>query len=248
MSNVCGYIAICHPFKAKTLCTIRNSYKAIFAVWICAGVISVPTAFVITEVEYFGGLPQCDLYVSSDIYARLFSLHLLLVVLCIPLVIMSAMYALTTQTLWWSISNAHKLKEAGEAGQGNGRVQTNYKQQEDINGRIQVIKMLIMVVAIFIICWAPVRVIAVCDVFGKIALSQDVKKHLNTAMAALAYSNSCLNPIIYCFMLKQFRRGFLHIISCGKHIDGPYTDRDRSSFSLKSANTGTESIADSSHM
>ncbi|ESO10329.1 hypothetical protein HELRODRAFT_183744 [Helobdella robusta] len=80
---------------------------------------------------------------------------------------------------------------------------------EDVKTKRQVIKMLLMVVILFTMCWSPTlieSVLAAFDIghrlnFGPI-------KHARQAFALLSYFNSCLNPIVYGFMLKNFRNSF----------------------------------------
>ncbi len=42
----------------------------------------------------------------------------------------------------------------------------------------------------------------------------------------LAYSNSCINPILYAFLSEPFRRGFCAVITCIRP-SGPHGVRER---------------------
>uniref|UniRef100_A0A034WSP6 Neuropeptide Y receptor n=1 Tax=Bactrocera dorsalis TaxID=27457 RepID=A0A034WSP6_BACDO len=75
----------------------------------------------------------------------------------------------------------------------------------------KMIKMMVMVVIVFTMCWLPFNVLV-------ILLNDDAFKiweplpYFWFAFHWLAMSHSCYNPIIYCYMNARFRGGFLQII------------------------------------
>uniref|UniRef100_T1L4T8 G-protein coupled receptors family 1 profile domain-containing protein n=1 Tax=Tetranychus urticae TaxID=32264 RepID=T1L4T8_TETUR len=74
---------------------------------------------------------------------------------------------------------------------------------------IVVIKMLVAVVILFILCWSPILIINVLTAFGKLhQLNYGFLKPLRTAAHLLSYLNSCINPLVYGFMSKNFRASF----------------------------------------
>lgn len=74
---------------------------------------------------------------------------------------------------------------------------------------LQVIKMLIAIIVVFIICWAPILVNNVLVSFEILPfLHIGYYKHMREAFYVMAYANSCVNPIVYGFMSKNFRRTF----------------------------------------
>lgn len=77
----------------------------------------------------------------------------------------------------------------------------------------QVIKMLIVVVIIFLLCWAPILVTNVLIAFEQVpSLNYGHMKCIKTAFHLLSYVNSCVNPIIYGFMSQNFRSSFKEVI------------------------------------
>ena len=76
--------------------------------------------------------------------------------------------------------------------------------------------MLVAVIAIFVLCWAPLLVSNVLTAFHLLHhLNYGYLKPLRQAFYLMAYANSCLNPIIYGFMSRHFRQTFVHAIcSC----------------------------------
>lgn len=78
----------------------------------------------------------------------------------------------------------------------------------------QVIMMLIIVVILFAVCWGPILINNVFVAFGFINdLHTDFLKPMRTAFLLMSYANSCINPIVYGFMSKNFRDTFRHAIS-----------------------------------
>lgn len=73
----------------------------------------------------------------------------------------------------------------------------------------QVVKMLVAIIVIFVICWAPLLINNVLIAFEVLpVLHFGIYKHLREAFFIMAYFNSCVNPVVYCFMSKNFKESF----------------------------------------
>ena len=81
---------------------------------------------------------------------------------------------------------------------------------------LQVIKMLVIVIVLFAVCWGPVLIDNVLKAFGVVdRYNYGAIKHLRQVFALLSYANSCVNPIVYAFMSRNFRESFRNAIySC----------------------------------
>nr|XP_020466981.1 cholecystokinin receptor type A [Monopterus albus] len=77
----------------------------------------------------------------------------------------------------------------------------------------RVIRMLLVIVFLFFLCWTPVFVVNAWKAFDK-----RPTYHLTGAPISfihlLSYMSACVNPIIYCFMNKRFRQGMLTTFTC----------------------------------
>ena len=72
--------------------------------------------------------------------------------------------------------------------------------------------MLVVVVLLFIICWAPILINNVLVGFQHLTqLNYGYLKPMRMAFNLMAYFNSCINPIVYSFMSKNFRETFKHL-------------------------------------
>ncbi|XP_063340176.1 relaxin-3 receptor 1 [Pelmatolapia mariae] len=85
--------------------------------------------------------------------------------------------------------------------------------------RSQVTKSITIVVLCFFLCWMPNHAMTLWSVLVKLnAANWDnayytVHTYVFPLTVCLAHTNSCLNPIIYCLMRKEFRtklRGLIH--------------------------------------
>lgn len=72
-------------------------------------------------------------------------------------------------------------------------------------------KTLCIIMGCFCLCWAPFFITNVIDPF----INYTVPNQLWTAFLWLGYINSGLNPFLYAFLNKSFRRAFLIILCCG---------------------------------
>ncbi|KAL4219805.1 hypothetical protein ACF0H5_020217 [Mactra antiquata] len=88
-----------------------------------------------------------------------------------------------------------------------------------MNSRKQVIKMLITVIVIFLICWGPKLIFRIIK-YSDYAVYTYTEAHFNLqiALQCLPYVQSCLNPLIYGFMSKNFRKSV--VTSCNNHMIG----------------------------
>lgn len=68
---------------------------------------------------------------------------------------------------------------------------------------IQVVKMMMVVVTIFAVCWLPYHVYFIISWHQPAIHTSDYIQELYLAIYWLAMSNSMYNPIIYCWMNKR---------------------------------------------
>ena len=74
---------------------------------------------------------------------------------------------------------------------------------------LQVIKILVIVISLFVVCWSPVLIDNVLRAFGVVEkYNYGWLKHMRQAFSLMSYANSCVNPIVYGFMSKNFRDSF----------------------------------------
>ncbi|KAL6446217.1 hypothetical protein ACFW04_001083 [Cataglyphis niger] len=82
------------------------------------------------------------------------------------------------------------------------------RQLENIRSKRRVVKMMIVVVVIFAVCWLPFHMYFIVTSYLPEITNEPYIQEVFLGIYWLAMSNSMYNPIIYCWMNTRFRRGF----------------------------------------
>ncbi|XP_042368652.1 cholecystokinin receptor type A [Plectropomus leopardus] len=77
----------------------------------------------------------------------------------------------------------------------------------------RVIRMLLVIVFLFFLCWTPVFVVNAWQAFDQRSAYRLTGAPISF-IHLLSYTSACVNPIIYCFMNKRFRQGMLATFTC----------------------------------
>ncbi|NXV82934.1 CCKAR protein, partial [Atlantisia rogersi] len=77
-----------------------------------------------------------------------------------------------------------------------------------------VIRMLMVIVILFFLCWTPIFSVNAWRAFDTTSADQRLSGAPISFIHLLSYTSACVNPIIYCFMNKRFRMGFLATFTC----------------------------------
>nr|BBA25539.1 cholecystokinin-1 receptor [Pagrus major] len=77
----------------------------------------------------------------------------------------------------------------------------------------RVIRMLLVIVFLFFLCWTPVFVVNAWQAFDRRSAYRLTGAPISF-IHLLSYTSACVNPIIYCFMNKRFRQGMIATFTC----------------------------------
>merc|ERR550532_3885061 len=113
----------------------------------------------------------------------------------LPMAIMIGMYSAIGLELWGQ-------QAIGEA---------TAVQADSIKSKRRVVKMMVMVVIIFGVCWLPYHIYFIVSNVAPVINHSPYIQEIYLAIYWLAMSNSMYNPMIYCFMNNRFRQGFLSV-------------------------------------
>ncbi|XP_047481633.1 gastrin/cholecystokinin type B receptor-like [Penaeus chinensis] len=198
------YYAILFPFQSKYILTIRQAKRMTGLVWFLSVILSVPILFaqVHTQVGERVVSYWCHRDWDNVFLWRTYELYMLLVVLVIPTLVMGFAYTAIGYKLTKVMIERSSLV-------GSGHLVSSRSRDDDRDVR-QIVTMLIVVVVLFIICWAPLLITNVIKSWRLMPLFEphSFYKHLLNAVHLLAYFNSCINPIVYGFLSKNFRESF----------------------------------------
>ncbi|NP_001161605.1 neuropeptide receptor-like protein 4 [Saccoglossus kowalevskii] len=218
------YRAIVQPMQPRISLT-QARYISI-AVWIVSFIFN-SNVFVsyriVTETWQENGQnvshEVCDVpYYLVHIEYRMKIVYIVAIYL-VPLVVLSTLYARMIITLYSGKSI----------------------NDESRRRKRKAIKMLIVVVIMYALCWGPYRVHQVLYAYDESWFTDSY--FILTVISFIFISNSFVNPIIYAFCNRNFRDEFILILSCGAIRPPAKSARQYSSKFTKSTEAAESSIA-----
>ncbi|XP_023683556.2 cholecystokinin receptor-like [Paramormyrops kingsleyae] len=78
-----------------------------------------------------------------------------------------------------------------------------------LTAKKRVIRMLIVIVAMFFVCWMPLYSVNTWKAFDLQSAHRALSGAPISFIHLLSYTSACVNPVIYCFMNKRFRKALL---------------------------------------
>lgn len=102
------------------------------------------------------------------------------------------------------------------SGSGGGRLNRIRSSSSAANliAKKRVIRMLIVIVVLFFLCWMPIFSANAWRAYDTVSAEKHLSGTPISFILLLSYTSSCVNPIIYCFMNKRFRLGFMATFPC----------------------------------
>ncbi|XP_067248424.1 C-C chemokine receptor type 5-like [Chanodichthys erythropterus] len=193
LMSVDRYLAVVHPVFALRVRTRTYGILASVVLWIVAVSASFPELMHLKTKDY-NEQKHCTSYPTNDknshIFLRTFGILKMNVIgLILPLIVIGFCYSMILKRLL----TAH-------------------------SSRRQAMHLVIVVMVVFFCCWVPYNVTAfmkALELNEIITQSCDSSKAISLSLQiteALAYSHSCLNPIIYAFVREKFRRNFFRLL------------------------------------
>ncbi|XP_030632699.1 probable G-protein coupled receptor 83 [Chanos chanos] len=196
---------ILYPLKPR-MCTGQGVVCIIF-IWLMASCFSLPHAiyqklftFVYSK-DIVRSLCVPDFPEPSDLFWQYLDLATFILLYVLPLLIITAAYSAIARRLW-------RRNAIGDV--------TSEQYFLQRRKRKRTIKMLVLVVAVFAICWFPLN----CYV---VLLSSQAIQSNNAIYFSfhwLAMSSTCYNPFIYCWLNQGFRAELTYLLGMCRHGRG----------------------------
>ncbi|KAF4528010.1 hypothetical protein B566_EDAN002193 [Ephemera danica] len=190
------YRAVARPLSEAcvTRCQVRLT---LLGIWALGGLLAAPMAVTlqVIQVEGSGGTtkPFCAFVGLGELALGWYRRLLVALQYFAPLCVISAVYARLAWLLW------------GAQPPGNAE---DSRDARMLRKKKRVIKMLVVVVALFALCWLPLQTYNVLqDIFPGI----NDYRYINIIWFScdwLAMSNSVCNPFVYGIYNEKFRRSF----------------------------------------
>ncbi|KAM9319787.1 P2Y purinoceptor 2-like [Gastrophryne carolinensis] len=186
------FLGICYPMKSMGWLKVRNARIICVVVWVVIISFQSPILYFVTtssngDNTICHDTSRVDLF---DDFVTYSSVNLVLL-FCIPFVTIIICYSLMTRTL----------------------MQPSAASSDTSNSKKKSIKMIIIVLTVFIICFLPFHINrTLYYYFRKLDLECHVLNAINMAYKVtrpLASANSCLDPILYFLAGQTIRRNFI---------------------------------------
>ncbi|XP_062897867.1 delta-type opioid receptor-like [Mobula hypostoma] len=188
MMSIDRYIAVCHPVKALDFRTPLNAKVVNVFIWLLASIIGIP-AIVLGATKIGNDTIECALQFPHpyNYWDTVLKISVFIFAFVIPILIISVCYSLMILRL----KSVRLLSGSRE---------------KDRNLR-RITRMVLIVVAVFIICWTPIHIFVLVELMVKVPNTSAVSAGYYFSVA-LGYTNSSLNPILYAFLDENFKRCF----------------------------------------
>nr|XP_037270458.1 neuropeptide SIFamide receptor-like [Rhipicephalus microplus] len=195
-------LAICYPLKCQL--STRSVRKILLVIWTFSVAITFPWALYFTLQPIHPSIPGVTLCVEQWPDERSSTLYFILahLVLCylFPLLLIVVCYGCIWVKVW-------RRSIPGETKQTDLMIQRS---------KLKVVKMMLVVVVIFVLSWLPLYIIFTRLKLGSAPEEGSVDWNLMLILTPVAQwlgaSNSCINPVLYAYFNRKFRRGFVAII------------------------------------
>nr|XP_006114042.1 relaxin-3 receptor 2 [Pelodiscus sinensis] len=186
--SVTRYCSVASAVRPSLQLTAGLAKRIALALWVAALGATIPTTIFAT-VTNVAGVELCLLKFPTNRWLGVYHVQKVLVAFVVPLVIILASYLLLLSFLQQHRVNAN-----------------NPRRQSQITASIW------LVVTSFFVCWFPNHVVTFWGALVKFrAIPWDktfyfLHTYIFPLTTCLAHSNSCLNPVVYCLMRREFRR------------------------------------------
>ncbi|GMT24791.1 hypothetical protein PFISCL1PPCAC_16088 [Pristionchus fissidentatus] len=187
----------------------NNARFLVVFIWLFALLVSLPHG-IFHEVHEFPigegkTVAQCIPTVAETHWWKIYNIYLVIIQFFIPMIILDTAYTMIACQIY---SSTHQLNE---------RSNLNGPPPQNVIANRQLMKMLMIVVLCFTLCWAPLETyLALNEVYGEVNEWRCINVFFFFSHW-LAMSNSCLNPIIYWFFNAKYKREFTRIFKCMRH-------------------------------
>ncbi|XP_002740034.1 somatostatin receptor type 1-like [Saccoglossus kowalevskii] len=186
--SVDRYIVFVHPMKTMAFRTATKAKLVALCVWIFSSIVIFPLLLYSKLAESSKSTYACTVVFPQYFNRTAFLIYTFILAFVLPLLIIITCYLLISLEL---------RRSRGPA------IKTNAKKSSQ-----KVIKMVILYVTIFIVCWLPFYVIQFTYMFHVDQSKPPSQSFfvLYLTSICLSYANSAINPYIYTLSTGAFRR------------------------------------------
>ena len=198
MISAIRFLAVVFPLESSNLRTRKNALICIVVIWMVMLAVNIPILISckMYTYDYHGETRSVCLIDPSPTFekAKLYYASFFAFAYLIPLVIICVLAGGIVRRLLMKNETDHE--------------HIKMRRKKDAT------KTTIFVVLLFAISWLPINIILMINYFGKEEWFTKVFVVFQVLANCLSYGNSCINPILYNFLSKDFRRHFHRTLFC----------------------------------
>ncbi|XP_013384424.2 allatostatin-A receptor [Lingula anatina] len=177
--------AIVSPIRASKYLKRRHAACVSFLIWLLMLASNVPVAMYHREVAQCAPVPETD-----------FQFYLLLSVFSgVDFILPLTITAVATAII------VYQLRQNRPVPENKSLSSAGYNRR--------LIVLVVTVTAIFVVCWGPFHVIIILKSLWLHGMATHAWVVASIVSLFMGYANSCINPIIYNFVSREFRKAFL---------------------------------------
>uniref|UniRef100_A0A4W5QIN6 Opioid receptor delta 1 n=1 Tax=Hucho hucho TaxID=62062 RepID=A0A4W5QIN6_9TELE len=210
MMSVDRYIAVCHPVRALEFRTPAKGKIINVLIWVLSSAIGMPIMVMAVTKTTDSGQTMCTLkFPDPDWYwDTVTKICVFIFAFIIPVMVITICYGLMILRL-----RSVRLLSGSK--------------EKDRNMR-RITRMVLVIVASFIICWTPIHIFIIIKTLVEINSRNPYVKASWHLCIALGYMNSSLNPVLYAFLDENFKRCFRDFcLPCRTRVERNSLNRGR---------------------
>ncbi|XP_078599784.1 neuropeptide FF receptor 2-like [Branchiostoma floridae x Branchiostoma japonicum] len=190
------YLAVITPTESKL--TNMRTFVIIIVIWLSAVAMMSPLAFV---TQYDAEKNVCDEEWATQDGQKNYTLALFVLCYVAPLTAITVMYIRVAVRLYQSTMRS-SVQGAIQRGVGSKRAK--------LGNKVRVFKMLVVVVVLFTLLHLPLHTVTMLADYADLGFEDTKRLYFYGFPVAhwLTFFNSCVNPIVYGCMNRNFRSGF----------------------------------------
>nr|XP_054750120.1 allatostatin-A receptor-like [Lytechinus pictus] len=204
------YFAVVHPVIFNRMVTKRRAYICTALVWLTFMLAGSRGIFVFYVKDHTGRCVRRGFSVEGDMA---YAAYILCLRIGLPTVFILLTQILIAKKLYREAQHFSKILTEGSVTAG--------KRSNHLKARTRVLKMMLIVIVVFIICWAPSQIAYFCVSMGFSTTRNYHRSPLQRSFQNLAYFNSCVNPFIYTARNPGFRKALKGIFICSRSSHDP---------------------------
>ncbi|XP_060072133.1 adipokinetic hormone/corazonin-related peptide receptor variant I-like [Ylistrum balloti] len=208
------YFAILHPLSLND--ADKRGKIMLTLAWSFSLVASIPQS-VIFHVEHHPQHPWYTQCVTFNFFPTAkhelaYNLFNIITLYALPLLIISASYSLILLEI--SKKTRQSREETGLSAKARSRLRRS-SMGNIRRARTRTLKMTLVIVSVFVLCWTPYFVISAWWWFDKDS-AKKLDPKIQKGLFLFAVSNSCMDPIVYGMFTINFKRELVRCCCCLK--------------------------------